>query len=317
MFLCAHHKALRLSILARRVCSVSQPLTRQRPAILAVDFDETLTKHCTLASVVAVAQQKHHDRRSDFQWCTDEYMKDVSAYEVKWQATVRDQSSQTAWSQDLLNGYLEGVLPIERASLERLSTHKILAGVSRKEFQIGGSSVELCPGAAACINRVLNDPRWRVWVVSINWSEDFIRGALEAAGVHVASSAFSIHCNNPVFAADTGLSTGKIGPSVVGAKDKVDLLIRAKNYTQQEHGGVPLLVYAGDSLTDLPALILADIGLLFGNSRGVVEWCQRLGIDFGKPRGVEKSRILYKLTSWDTAEHLLQDHIGSDSSPHA
>ncbi|KAJ2730590.1 hypothetical protein IW152_005154, partial [Coemansia sp. BCRC 34962] len=268
-------------------------LTRQQSAILAVDFDETLTTHCTLASVVAVAQQKHRGHCLSFQRCADEYMKDIDVYEAKWQSTVSNQAAHMAWSQSLLNTYLEGVMPIEKASLERLSTHKILAGISRKELYAGGSSMKLRPGAAACINRVLNDPKWRVWVVSINWSEDFIRGALEAAGVNVASSALSIYCNNPVFAADTGLSTGKIEPSVVGAKDKVELLIRGK-HSVQEQGNVPLLVYVGDSLTDLPALILADLGLLFGKNKVVIEWCQRLGINFGELRDKNGSSILYQ-----------------------
>ncbi|KAJ2096790.1 hypothetical protein GGI09_004178 [Coemansia sp. S100] len=294
--------------------SATKPMTRRRSAILAVDFDETLTTHCTLVSVVAVARQKHHDRRLDFQWFTDEYMKDLDVYEAKWKSAVSDKALSTAWSHKSLIAYLEGLWPIEETSLERLSTHKVLAGVSRKEFRIAGTSTELRPGAAAFINKVLSNPRWCVCVISTNWSEDFIRGALEAAGVNVASSAFSIHCNNPVFSPDTGLSTGKIEPRVVWAKDKVDLLIRAKLSVKQERGNVPLLVYVGDSLTDLPALLLADIGLLFGNDQSVTEWCRRLNIDFGKPRGEGGCGIIYQVSSWGSVEHLLRGHVDSDGS---
>ncbi|KAJ2060051.1 hypothetical protein GGI17_003987 [Coemansia sp. S146] len=300
--------------LSRSMTSATKPMARRRSAILAIDFDETLTTHCTLASVVAVAKQKRHDCHLEFQWFTDEYTKDLDAYEAKWQSAVSDKAVPTAWSHDLLRAYLEGLWPIEAASLERLSTHRILAGVSRKEFRIAGTSTELRPGAAAFINKVLNNPKWRVCVVSTNWSKDFIHGALEAAGVNVASKEFSINCNNPMFAPDTGLSTGKIEPRVIWAKDKVDLLIRGKHNVQQEQGNVPLLVYVGDSLTDLPALLLADIGLLFGNNQSAIEWCQRLNIDFGKPRGEDGCSILFQASSWDSVEHLLRDHVNSDGS---
>ncbi|KAJ2793030.1 hypothetical protein H4S07_007173, partial [Coemansia furcata] len=241
--------------------------TRRRPGILAIDFDETLTTHYTLPSVVAVAKQKHQSHRLDFQWFTNEYTRDLEAYEAKWQSTIGGQATSTGWNPSLLNAYLEGLRPIEAASLERLSTHRILAGVSRTEFHMGGASVELRPGAASFINMVLNDPMWRVWVVSVNWSEDFIRGALEAAGVNFDRNRFGIYCNNPAFAPDTGLSTGQIEPRVVVARDKVDLLVHGKHDVQREQGDVPLLVYAGDSLTDLPALLAADIGFLFGKNK--------------------------------------------------
>ncbi|KAJ2744672.1 hypothetical protein GGI20_002769 [Coemansia sp. BCRC 34301] len=205
-------------------------LAARQPVILALDFDETLTTQCTLASVVAVAKRKHGQvNGKDFQWFSDEYMKDLCLYEAQYRSAFADQATPTAWSREMLGTYLEGLRPVEEASLERLSIHKVLAGVTRKEFYFGGRCATIRPGAAALVNKALGDYKWRVSVVSTNWSEDFIRGALGFAGANVASSAFSVHCNSLEFASDTGLSTGKIEPSIVVAKDKVDLLIRWKH----------------------------------------------------------------------------------------
>ncbi|KAJ2557505.1 hypothetical protein GGH95_005151, partial [Coemansia sp. RSA 1836] len=249
----------RFTRLSPYTTSTAVKFAERRSAILALDFDETLTTQCTLADVVAVARQKHRNGScKDFQWCTNEYMKDLCAYEVQFQSVVGDQGTPTAWSHGMLNEYLEGLRPIEKASLERLGSRQVLAGASRKEFYAGGGGrgAKIRSGAAALINKVLSDSMWKVIVVSTNWSEDFIRGALEFAGVNVASTAFSVHCNSLVFASDTGLSTGHIEPKVIAARDKVDLLARYRH----EQGDAPMLVYAGDSLTDLPALCLADVG---------------------------------------------------------
>ncbi|KAJ2440854.1 hypothetical protein GGF42_007488, partial [Coemansia sp. RSA 2424] len=113
-------------------------------------------------------------------------MKDLCAYEARFQSVVGDQGTPTAWSHGMLNEYLEGLRPIENASLERLGSRQVLAGASRKEFYAGGGghSAKIRSGAAALINKALSDSMWKVIVVSTNWSEDFIRGALEFAGVN-------------------------------------------------------------------------------------------------------------------------------------
>jgi thiamine phosphate phosphatase / amino-HMP aminohydrolase len=72
--------------------------------------------------------------------------------------------------------------------------------------------------------------------------------------------------------------------------------------------GVVLTVYVGDSNTDLPCLLHADIGILIGDGRSVLETCERLGIwvesgrsmkDMSrKARADKKEQILYHFENW-------------------
>ncbi|KAJ2458272.1 hypothetical protein GGF42_002178 [Coemansia sp. RSA 2424] len=86
-------------------------------------------------------------------------MKDLCAYEAQFRSVVGDLGTPTNWSHGMLNAYLEGLRPIEKASLERLGSRQVLAGASRKEFYAGGGgrSADIRSGAAALINKALSD----------------------------------------------------------------------------------------------------------------------------------------------------------------
>ncbi|KAJ1956352.1 hypothetical protein GGI12_005330, partial [Dipsacomyces acuminosporus] len=237
----------------------------QRARILAVDFDKTLTVADTTADVVAVAKRKYPDYR-DFPWFVDEYLKDYAVYEAKWQPILDAHVKDKSVDRSLLDRYLEALRPVEEASLKRVSEHGILAGVSHSEFAQGGRAVQLQPGAADAINQFLSssssstgNPHY-VHVISVSWSTDFIRGALEARGVHISDKRISIHSNSPEFCKEApGLSTGELRPKMVVASDKVSVLKKIKHRAASRHGQEPFVAYAGDSLTDLPALLLADV----------------------------------------------------------
>ncbi|KAJ1733608.1 hypothetical protein LPJ61_001471, partial [Coemansia biformis] len=197
----------------------------RRAVVLALDFDQTLTVGDTLSAVAAAAAAGQQPGRSRFQRCADEYAKDLAAHEAGWRP-VLDRQSRTVTSRGLLDTYLEALRPIEEASLRRVAAHGILAGASRTDFARAGRNVELQAGAAAAINHFLQDPNFHVCIVSVNWSRDFIRGALEAGGVHLQGRLLHVYCNDPEFGASTGLSTGAIQPRLVVASDKAAALVR-------------------------------------------------------------------------------------------
>jgi phosphoserine phosphatase len=68
-------------------------------------------------------------------------------------------------------------------------------------------------------------------------------------------------------------------------------------------------VYIGDSNTDLPCLLYADIGIIIGEGKSIIETCRRVGIpidkgeridvkDVGK-RKDEKVKKLYHFEGWN------------------
>ncbi|KAJ2615734.1 hypothetical protein H4S08_001092 [Coemansia sp. RSA 1365] len=286
--------------------------TIRRALVLALDFDQTLTTTDTLHLVASTARQKHPERLG-FQWFTDKYMEDYDTFKNKWNPIITKHTEEKSVSTALLDQYLEAQRAVEEASLARLSQHAILAGTSRQEFADGGRSVQFQPDAAKVINHFLRFPECHICVVSVNWSEDFIRGALEANGVKV-SNRLPIYCNNPEFDHKTGLSTNVIHPRLVAARDKTEVIAKVKNKIALQHRAEPIVVYIGDSLTDLPSLLLADAGFLVGQSDSVCKWCRLLGIEFDSPRPTEGNKVLYHLHDWSKAQHII-DQLVSQSKP--
>jgi|SRR5271170_3837024 len=65
-------------------------------------------------------------------------------------------------------------------------------------------------------------------------------------------------------------------------------------------------VYVGDSNTDLPCLLHADIGIIIGEGKSVIETCNRVGIKVHrdlsrraiKPKEEKTELILYHYDDW-------------------
>ncbi|KAJ2520949.1 hypothetical protein GGI11_002155 [Coemansia sp. RSA 2049] len=286
------------------------------PLVLALDFDKTLTEHDTIADVAAVARRIRPEHR-DFEWFVDEYIKDHDCFEREWAARIdgrrrdSDRGGNSAVDRGFLDEYLEALRPVENASLRRVVDHRILAGVTTDDLFAAGTAVRFRPGAADTINHFIRTPDHSssICVVSINWSESFIRGALSANGVD--HSLVDIYCNDMAFDAQTGLSTGHLPSAMVVASDKVAAIASVARAVAETHGRPPTIVYAGDSLTDLPALLDANVGLLFGDSKAPADWCEWLAVRFGEQRGArsDASQVLYKLDSWDKAVAAVEAHI--------
>ncbi|KAJ2857025.1 hypothetical protein GGI22_003630, partial [Coemansia erecta] len=197
---------------------------RRLPLVLALDFDKTLTTHDTLSSVAAVAKRIHPEL-ADFQWFFTEYMKDYDAFEHAWDANNKVNGSGTKRDRACLDKYLEAMRPVEQTSLRRVSSHGILAGVTADDLFAAGRAVQFRPGAVRTINHFLHSPDidCTVCIVSVNWSKSFIRGALSANGVDLEGSnarSVDIYCNDMLFDAETGLSTGQLPSTMVVAGDK-------------------------------------------------------------------------------------------------
>ncbi|KAJ1937326.1 hypothetical protein EC988_007924, partial [Linderina pennispora] len=238
--------------------------------ILAVDFDKTLTTADTTADVVNTVQLLHPEHRP-FQWFTDEYMKDYESFDAHWSPILA--SRQGHYDRRLLDDYSEGLRPVEEASLQRITEHKILSGATHQDFRNGGALVKFRQGAAALLNRAVGE--MPVYVVSVNWSKDFIYGALQANGVMAEN--ITVYSNDSEFDIK-GVSTGVLKPEMVVAGDKVNVMARIKrDFAGARHEQVRV-AYAGDSLTDLPAMMDADLGIFVGNSSSVTSWCKNMGI---------------------------------------
>jgi phosphoserine phosphatase len=68
-----------------------------------------------------------------------------------------------------------------------------------------------------------------------------------------------------------------------------------------------ITVYVGDSNTDLPCLLYADIGIIIGDGKSLIETCNRVGIavrngislkDIARTLGKDKGLVLYHYKDW-------------------
>ncbi|KAJ1774692.1 hypothetical protein GGH19_004292 [Coemansia sp. RSA 1807] len=277
----------------------------RKSVLLALDFDKTLTVADTFNAIASVAKHKHPNKR-DFRWFTDKYMEDYAQHESHWSPIIHKHAENKSVTRSLMGQYLESLRQVENASLERIRDYKILAGVSRVELYNSGRQALFQPGVADVINYFLRVPNCHVCVISVNWSTDFIQGALDANGVS-NQPPISVYCNDLKFSKRTGLSTGTMYPRLVVASDKVAVLETQREVLASRYDSKPRLVYAGDSLTDLPALLSADVGLFVGQNDHVAKWCKLLDVEFSKPRFDENDKTLHHLLGWGSAIDIIEN----------
>lgn len=89
--------------------------------------------------------------------------------------------------------------------------------------------------------------------------------------------------SNDLLYDEHGLSTGEIGVNVPGSFGKRQRFLDLASAAQQTAGGVAsaessLTVYVGDSVTDLLAMLDADVGIVVGNSGSFERTASAFGI---------------------------------------
>jgi hypothetical protein len=115
-------------------------------------------------------------------------------------------------------------------------------------------------------------------------------------------------------------SEGK-GTGIISKQDESGICtghdkLRDMKRCVENHGSLePILtMYVGDSNTDLPCLLHADIGIIMGNNSSLAETCRRVGITIvrGSPltpdslqtrRPDPRDRVLYQYDDWNAVVH--------------
>ncbi|MBT5536492.1 hypothetical protein HOK31_25740, partial [Candidatus Poribacteria bacterium] len=125
-----------------------------------------------------------------------------------------------------------------------------------------------------------------VHIISANWSADMLRGAVGDVG--------DIHSNDLEFDAE-GLTTGRFLRRMVSARDKGVCLRGVAD-------GRGRVVYVGDGMNDLAALLEADIGIVIGRKPDMQRVCEALGIPtyaMAEAGRVSAGESLLRVDCWD------------------
>ena len=170
-------------------------------------------------------------------------------------------------------------------------------------------SARLLEDCTRVLSEIYNNRRsqpWKLGVLSINWCPSLIQAAL--------MDPIAQHCQQfqdiPIWSNRVNRD-GVVSLQVPGALAKKQQIAHLQNDDS-------LVVYIGDSSTDLAALIQADIGILLGNSKSTISMAQKWGysvIDLkSQPnknnieellRKHESSTIVWRADDWSEIGALL------------
>eukprot|EP00903_Cladosiphon_okamuranus_P019242 g17693.t1 len=243
---------------------------------------------------------------------------------------------------------------VDLDSVSRVSDSKILRGLTRESVRssLAGplrSSWKVRAGMARCMSRALASP-FRTHVVSINWSRDVITtvlsetllendGSSSSSGtgdIIVADRSTSsrlqgdwrgsISSNDLVYD-ESGISSGEIAVQVSGSFGKHQRFLTLENAARDTFACSgpstrSITIYVGDSVTDLLAMLDADVGIVVGDNDTFEKAADTFGIAvrplssaYGALDGTEEIRkqgtpartgqCVYRVSQWAEIEVFL------------
>ncbi|KAH0363284.1 hypothetical protein KCU65_g7501, partial [Aureobasidium melanogenum] len=280
----------------------------RRPIHLILDWDGTLTRKDTLSLVGSIAYHANSSRSlppwSDF---VNGYMNDYTEHTSRYEPAS---SARTTIDQE--RQWLASLTPIENKSVQRVESSRIFKGVKASHVdQIAASSIEngdlqLRDDWHSLFQTLLSGPSDKISILSVNWSARFIRQSLLAASSKLTSpesEANSFVTNMNIKANEisnlesaegsdgrlskdstTGIRTSadKLSHLPLRCRRKLEMCAPTRGLEEQQDD---LVVYIGDSATDLEALLAADMGICIrddpmgSSQRELAETLHRIGAD--------------------------------------
>lgn len=179
-----------------------------------------------------------------------------------------------------LRQVLHELSDFEREANARVVGSDFLAGLSREAVKQAGSRVAMREGCRHLLTRVALEGRslrqnLEFHILSVCWSRSFIEGTLSSNALEFAN----IHCNELQFD-DLHVSDGNIDRRIESAVDKEKVLEKILSQAEQNanQNRDSLLIYVGDSVTDLLCLLRADVGIVIGESSSLERMAAAFGI---------------------------------------
>jgi phosphoserine phosphatase len=236
---------------------------------LVFDFDGTITQKDTIGVLVDSALSLQKERGQDLAARWDHVIKaytdDAKALKESFRPAESDRTSL-----DEERKFLAAQYEVDEASLSRVSASGIFAGIEKEQyFQFGKNAVQngqilIRAGFRELVNFAATQG-WSVHVISINWSSDFIAGALHPFDA------------NLIIANDLSIDGTIQGPEVIQRKltspwDKLDAF---KIVTATSKAKV---VYFGDSVNDVECLIRGGVAIADSQDTSLLKMLRRVGM---------------------------------------
>ena len=266
---------------------------------LISDFDETISEKDTIQTLVATAIQNRNvgDKPTIEEWkqMVEWYRTRYSRRCNKWLNGPRENCQGT------VTDFLSDIESLDVASIGRVMNKGFLAGLRQEQLREAGKQVQTREGARACLSE-MHSAGVSVEVLSANWSQVFVSEAVRGFCDAVVA--------NHILYDEQGYSTGQIELRVVSAHDKW-------RYFKSRRSKTGLTAYVGDSVSDLRAMLEADVGILLGENQTFLRTIDRFqfsikrvteeschSVDCSETRSANK-HILH-VDSWKTVNRLLK-----------
>ncbi|ELR11953.1 haloacid dehalogenaselike hydrolase domain containing protein [Acanthamoeba castellanii str. Neff] len=170
---------------------------------------------------------------------------------------------------------------VEYESVRRVEAAGLLAGLSTEQWRELGRSMArsdlLHTGAVECIRRLREEAAANtdcegglaLHALSANWSKDYLAGALDGLIDEQHIRTNEVNPMDLAYDEVTKLSTGQMKLQVVSALDKQRYIrcLREELHNRPNNR----VLYVGDSLNDILALLEADYGVLMGSRKTAAE----------------------------------------------
>lgn len=266
---------------------------------LIVDFDETISQKDTIQTLVTSAMQ---NRAADELPTIKEWEQMVEWYKTrhshrcdKWLNSPREHCQGTVVD------FLSEIESLEMVSIDRVMKEKFLAGLRKEQLRKAGSQIQKQKGAAAILSEI-RSAGVTVEILSANWSQTFVNAAVKGLCDSVVT--------NRLLFDEQGYSTGEIELRVVSARDKW-------RHFKSRRSKTGLTGYIGDSMSDLRAILEADIGILVGENLICLRTIDRFQIPIERVTKASHraancsemratSKQILHADSWETINHLLK-----------
>lgn len=244
------------------------------------DFDDTVTAGDTLGLLAETAYSIKPGFKPEWNDFGRAYMADYAGYKKTFGATDTLQKRLE---------FLRGLESIEMDSVHRVEKSDLYKNVTPDGIKKQAAKVEAKNGWWNLAKR-LQKEKVPIHIVSVNWSDVFIRETFALENVELASVQA-----NTIYMDSLGMGTGKLSSAEnPGLRTSQDKLVAFRKITQNSPDSVS--IYCGDSSTDLAALLEADIGLVIGNE-ATAEMIEGYGIEV-KREATNISKGLYYFDDW-------------------
>mmetsp|Transcript_28903 Transcript_28903/g.52892 ORF Transcript_28903/g.52892 Transcript_28903/m.52892 type:complete len:344 (+) Transcript_28903:106-1137(+) len=304
---------------------------------LVVDFDGTCSERDTTPLLPQLAAVLHGDsveeRLSIFAELESEFFRRYAA--------AKSQMCPTTMS---LEDALDSLDQVSNEVTAKVSSSGVLRGlnvtpqdicaVMEQNDQVS-DHVRLRPGCAQVLAQAIRCRRsnWQLGVLSINWCPSLIDAAL-LQPIWQHTTEHDIRLDEEDNNNNNNNSNDGRQRRPLGSKEHVPIWSNAVDHDGVVSLQVPgalakkdrilqlkasgLVVYIGDSSTDLAALVEADLGILIGNSKSTATMAEQWGINvhplrrrqqFLLEKKGEISKVIWMAESWAEIQVVLNDIV--------